>query len=375
MSRHPSPDLSVSPIEHTVRADKLELLFSQSFPAIFVAVAMAMLLGWLVRDAADPHLLRGWLIALVGCAVARIALFASYFRLRPRRDGRLLWWERAYFVTLLVTCTTWGVGATALMAGLPPLQQAICLFVIIGMGGGAVSTYSAYRGMAMLAMLSILVPPTLWLLVSPQSLHHGLATGMIVFMVASLRAIHVLTNALHRSFQLSREMARAHDTAEMLARTDMLTGINNRRAFFERGLQLIEYCRRNGLPVCLLAMDVDHFKKINDTWGHAVGDEALKRVSDLLSRQLRKSDVYGRIGGEEFAVLLPDTRLADAQAIGEMLRTSIADQPIEAHGHRLPVTISIGVAADSCDLDVLLSQADAAMYRAKQAGRNRVVSA
>jgi diguanylate cyclase (GGDEF)-like protein len=96
---------------------------------------------------------------------------------------------------------------------------------------------------------------------------------------------------------------------------------------------------------------------------------------ELLFRQFRKSDVYGRIGGEEFAVLLPDTRLGDAQAIAELLRASIADQPVEAHGHCLPVTISIGVAAGFYDLDALLSQADAAMYRAKETGRNRVVSA
>src|SRR5690606_15138651 len=354
---------------HAVRSDKLELLFQQSFPAVFVAIVIAALMAWLVRNQANPAILLGWLSTVGVCALARLALFLRYFHMRPS-GSQLRRWELTYLYSLLFTSSVWGVGATLVMATVPVLEQVICLFIVMGMAGGAVSSYSAYRTMSTLSMLSLLVPPVLWLLWLGDELHIGLAVGVAVFMVVSLRTIRVVATALHRSFQLSRETSRAHDMAEILARTDMLTGINNRRAFFERSQQIIQYCKRNQRPVCLLAMDVDHFKKINDTYGHAGGDEALKSVSDILCRQFRKADVCGRIGGEEFAVLLPDTQLIDAQVIAETLRSAIADAPLLLQGRKLSLTISVGVAAGTYDLDTLLSRADAAMYRAKQEGRN-----
>jgi len=364
---------ALNPIEHAVRSDKLELLFQQSFPAVFVAIVIAALMAWLVRNQANPAILLGWLSTVGVCALARLALFLRYFHMRPS-GSQLRRWELTYLYSLLFTSSVWGVGATLVMATVPVLEQVICLFIVMGMAGGAVSSYSAYRTMSTLSMLSLLVPPVLWLLWLGDELHIGLAVGVAVFMVVSLRTIRVVATALHRSFQLSREMTRAHDMAEILARTDMLTGINNRRAFFERSQQIIQYCKRNQRPVCLLAMDVDHFKKINDTYGHAGGDEALKSVSDILCRQFRKADVCGRIGGEEFAVLLPDTQLIDAQVIAETLRSAIADAPLLLQGRKLSLTISVGVAAGTYDLDTLLSRADAAMYRAKQEGRNQVMT-
>lgn len=359
-------------IDFMVRADKLRLLFQQSFPALFVSILVALLLCWMIWEADTASLLLDWIALLVVSTLARSVLFLVYFRLKP--DGEdLLRWEKPYAATLILSSLIWGGGALLILPRVSVLDQAVMFFVLMGMAGGAVSTYSAFRYMAIGAMASVLVPGTIWFLFQADKVQIGTALGAIIFMAASWRATKVLTAALHRSFQLTHELKRAHEIADLLANTDALTGINNRRAFFERGQQLASYCQRNGRPLSILLMDLDHFKAVNDALGHSAGDTALQHVGNILQKVFRKSDVCARIGGEEFAVLLPDTPIDDAETIAETLRKAIAETPVQFNEQQLTITISIGVAFGANDLDALLLQADAAMYRAKMEGRNRVI--
>ncbi|WED76108.1 diguanylate cyclase [Aeromonas allosaccharophila] len=158
-----------------------------------------------------------------------------------------------------------------------------------------------------------------------------------------------------------------------LAFTDELTGINNRRRVLQHGSDMFALARRQGTPFCLLVFDIDHFKRINDTLGHHQGDRVLQWVSQAVASQLRQHDVLGRIGGEEFLVLLPDTGIEEACRMAERIRERVANLTLPGLSH--PVTISIGVAcqqADDPDLAALTRRADNALYRAKEAGRNRV---
>lgn len=165
---------------------------------------------------------------------------------------------------------------------------------------------------------------------------------------------------------------------QALAMTDALTGLFNRRYFTQRGAHEIRRAQRYHQPLGLLVFDVDHFKQVNDTYGHAAGDAVLQMIAATLRATLRDIDVPGRLGGEEFGVLLPNTRLADARRIAERLRMAIAAAYTTRDGVELRVTASFGVsaiAAENEDLDDLLRAADAALYRAKSEGRDRVVSA
>ncbi len=160
-----------------------------------------------------------------------------------------------------------------------------------------------------------------------------------------------------------------------LATTDLLTGLPNRRHFLERLDQELARLRRFGTPAALLMLDIDHFKQVNDRHGHAMGDQALRHFASLGSASLRKIDLLGRLGGEEFAALLPGTDAAGAQLLAERLRQTIAASPCLWNGVRLEITVSIGVTLlQACDPDCdrPLARADAALYRAKQCGRNRV---
>ena len=162
-----------------------------------------------------------------------------------------------------------------------------------------------------------------------------------------------------------------------LAHTDELTGIHNRRRFVQRAEEELERARRYGLPVALLMMDLDHFKAINDRWGHAAGDEVLRSFANTARTVMRQSDVFGRIGGEEFAALLPHTTLAGAGIIGERLLEQVRQQPARWSAATLPYTASVGVsvATEGSTVQALMGAADAALYRAKALGRDRLVVA
>lgn len=167
------------------------------------------------------------------------------------------------------------------------------------------------------------------------------------------------------------------------ADTDFLTGLGNRRDFLQRGRRLLEECRFRGEPLGVLFVDLDGFKAINDTYGHACGDAILQQVAQRLRSATRAVDINARIGGEEFVVLLPDTDAASARITGERIREAIAAQPFDGGAvasRQLAVTVSIGTAtAGAGEMDLTLEslaeRADGALYAAKRQGRNRVVAA
>lgn len=158
---------------------------------------------------------------------------------------------------------------------------------------------------------------------------------------------------------------------------DDLTGLYNRRYFFNTAEPVFEKCKSVSAPVSLMILDLDHFKDINDNYGHSVGDAALVAFASSLSSHLRKTDIAARIGGEEFAILLPYTELQDAVNIANRMRENIESLIVKVDDVSLTFTVSIGVAALSADvdtLDSLMRAADHALYRAKDNGRNRAVA-
>ena len=175
---------------------------------------------------------------------------------------------------------------------------------------------------------------------------------------------------------------RAQGLLERTARIDYLTGIYNRRAIEDLATRSISAARRRGIPLAIMIVDVDHFKRVNDEHGHECGDNALVEVVRRMREIVRQEDLVGRQGGEEFVVVMPDIDLASARAAAERLRLSFSDQPMALNDGEnvveLPLTLSIGVAAlEPADQQFshLLRRADRAMYAAKAAGRNQVMLA
>ena len=184
--------------------------------------------------------------------------------------------------------------------------------------------------------------------------------------------------ANHKALEESREqIQRQAERLRELSVRDALTGLNNRRYFDEQGTQLFERAVRYERPLTVMIGDIDHFKKINDTWSHAMGDEVLRRIAEILTSKVRAVDLVARYGGEEFVVAFPETALAQAVATCEALRQRIESFPWDSLQPGLKVTISMGLCADIAlkDIHAMVEVADSYLYKAKQSGRNRVCAA
>lgn len=193
---------------------------------------------------------------------------------------------------------------------------------------------------------------------------------------AAERANRELERTLQKARELNRRLREAQRLVERQARTDPLTGAMNRRGIHERMQEEEARARRLGVPWGVGLVDVDHFKRINDTFGHLAGDDVLRVVATRLAQAVRPYDVVGRLGGEEFLVVMPETGAAEVHGVLERLRERVCETPIDADGEEIQVTVSIGGAGgDSASADVLVRDADRAVYRAKRSGRNRVVMA
>jgi diguanylate cyclase (GGDEF)-like protein len=171
--------------------------------------------------------------------------------------------------------------------------------------------------------------------------------------------------------------ARLFAEVQLAAITDELTGLNNRRHFMALAEQEYKRARRFDRPLTAIMLDIDHFKQVNDTYGHAAGDQVIAEVGRRLRSGVRAIDIAGRYGGDEFVLILPETLLAGAGMLGDRLRRGIAATPIATVGGSLSITMSLGVATTQPnlpDMATLIANADSALYAAKQAGRNRVAA-
>ncbi|HEY8100719.1 MAG TPA: diguanylate cyclase [Burkholderiaceae bacterium] len=192
----------------------------------------------------------------------------------------------------------------------------------------------------------------------------------------SLSNIHLLETLEQKVDERTDALSKANLELQIMASTDMLTNIHNRRSLFELGNKQLQIARRYERPLTLIIMDVDHFKNINDTYGHAVGDLVLKHIAKACKSLLRSADILGRYGGEEFVALFPETDIDGSAIIAERLRTMVQNLTIPEINDFSNVTISLGVATllpSDTDISQTISRADKALYQAKQQGRNKVI--
>ncbi|MFY2763988.1 GGDEF domain-containing protein [Arenimonas sp. MALMAid1274] len=370
----------------TVLVGGLMLIASRSFPPSYRTsmgwwvAACVMLPGSFVamalRDLAPAWLTVGLSNLMVAAGFAFVAIALEIFQGRPKR--------RAHLWVLVVATVAASVGLRLLEASLS-LRLAV-VAALLGLllasvlwnlyrspqpGGrtqhilGAVFVISAgilfYRAGAMFLAPNLVTD--LFQLTHLQVLTYAVGSALPV--VASFAFLLMCTE------RSQRELARA-------AGTDYLTGAFNRRAIEEHGARAIAAARRHGMPLATLVVDIDHFKRINDELGHAAGDEALVQAVQRIRGLLRTEDVFGRLGGEEFIVLMPGTDGDSALTAAERIRENFAAETLHLDGDERRITLSIGVAAlapADRQFSQLLQRADRAMYAAKNAGRDLVMAA
>jgi diguanylate cyclase (GGDEF)-like protein len=325
-------------------------------------------MNWVAPMAQRP----AWCAALVSVAlnIAFSRLFLDLARWAPRLD-RALKVAACLFAALAVCAITpivnrgWWIEdvlSVLLLLTIPVLITAAMLVWLHGGRRGGLFL-GAWIPALLLVIVRVLQLRMQWPL--PLWLEFGLPAALAY---ANLMLAFVLAGQT-LSFRYER------DLAHRLAEHDPLTGVLNRRAILARLRAEFAKARQSGNSLSLLFLDLDHFKNVNDSYGHRAGDQCLRSVIDPIAGELRQGDALGRYGGEEFLILLPGAAATDAEVVAERIRRRVQEMPMLISGMRIGLTVSLGVAAVDTEVSIpddLIERADAALYRSKSSGRNQV---
>jgi diguanylate cyclase (GGDEF)-like protein len=367
---------SEAELEEHIRTERIRFVLIQAaLPIVFSPLAGGVLVLALWH-AVDARRLEAFLIGLVVIALQRVVV-TRVFPDPPPTGAVLRRWEQLYIASIMLVDAWWGFGALALLVPGATIGNAFVFCFVMMMAGGHTASYAAHGPTVVLGVLALTLPITVAFALTPDTFHLTLAFVSLMFLAASFRSVGTLRYFFGRTYRLAHELHLSRERAERLARIDMLSGLQNRRAFYEAGEQaLVDASPREALPASLLMIDIDHFKTINDRFGHAAGDAAIRDIAARIGELLPTGASAGRLGGEEFALLLPGLRLEDAVALGEALVARTAAATFAFEVQRIGYTISVGAtqAFGGDDFDHFVARTDAALYRAKVEGRNRLVA-
>ena len=357
-NRRPDPSkLTGSYQDSLINVTKAGTIFTSVF---FLLFALVYLLG-------GYPLLAVWvnLIATL-CSIAGFVLITRFYRYRLT----------AHLVTFAIYLSS--AGVMVISGGIHSSSVIWMVFVPV-----AAFIMAGLRAGLRWGVVSLLTVVTLYLLDSTELLKRAMGfeittTDRLIDLAGAIIAVSIaIWYSDHLKSRSLTELEETKTKLNYLATIDPLTNIFNRRHFLELSERMIKRPLTLNGHASFLLFDIDHFKKINDNHGHMIGDQVLQGIAQTCMKNLRTDDILGRFGGEEFVILLPETKLEDAKNIAERLRLLIEETPIQTEIGVIHATISIGLAikgkTSRLTIDQLLSRADRAMYRAKQAGRNRVI--
>ena len=342
------------------------------------------------------YLSNGWLHAAVWATV--MAAFQLTVIVLTRRhqsaellQGQLKLWERALIYTSFVSGLWWSASVWFTWSPEHQSLYILNLGVLAAVSGISIMLLSPVRRAQLLYAFGMTLPPLVHFVWADISIGPQLAAGWMVLFVLQAsyaaelkreligyidattrnRALVTLLTAARTDLQQSLEQV------NRLVTIDQLTGTHTRRYMFEQLDRQAGVGKRHGTPVSLIMLDLDHFKLVNDRYGHPVGDDALRTAALAMTGQLREGDILARVGGEEFLVLLPMTGLAAAELLAERLRQTLADTTLPAGADTIHLPASFGVAELRAgeDTGAWYQRVDAALYQAKAQGRNTVVIA
>lgn len=322
----------------------------------------------------------GWVL-VAGATFVGAGASLQFAGIQAFKDERCDWRIPIAFILAILASTTWfavlhpDIEARSITNSLIlALANAACASALLVPVKPPLRTAYWFTGGAFAALAIVFLIRAIVIMLSPDNtygLYANLAINPATFFAASMTQLCITFGfVLMLNYRLANEL---HD----LASRDQLTGALNRRGLEEEAVRQQARCLRYKAPLAVMLIDVDHFKQINDQYGHQAGDEVLRRLTAVVQASIRTEDYFARYGGEEFCVLLPAATESDVMVIAERLRQNYAAMRVNLEDETIASTISIGV-ADSTHtgmvFNFLVAAADQAMYRAKQTGRNRVVA-
>ena len=361
-----------------VKSEHIRILYAAIPSSLFTILVCSSIIAIAQWQVIDQQTIIGWFAVTNLLSVLRYYLFR---RFEQQQRGRLVdsVWAQYAIVTSLASGATWGAGGFFLFAEQSPVHQVFLVFVITGICAGAITTLSsitmAARGFVILAIAPIIIKFNF----IGDEFSFAMTTMSILFVVMILVSSQRLNQIIHQSLEFRYQRELAEQTIHYQAQYDDLTDLPNRRHFLSTLRQEMTRADRHHRYGAVFFVDLDRFKAVNDSLGHAVGDELLIGVAHKIGERLRQEDTVARLGGDEFVVLLPEVG-RDPESAGSHAST-IADEmrrlfssPFIIQGHEIHLTISVGIALfpGNVSAEDLLKYADVAMYRAKNEGRDSV---
>ncbi|UCB54963.1 MAG: EAL domain-containing protein [Thiotrichales bacterium] len=312
-------------------------------------------------------------------SLVRLGFYFKFKRLDPEEDIPVFW-ARLSLIISAASGLTWGAVAIWLFPADDLVHQVFTAFVIAGMCAGAVTTLSPILSSVYVFILCAMLPIVIRFFQAGTDINHAMAAMSLLFTLMLLSTSKKLNYTIRESLLLRHERVIAEETIQQQAHYDSLTNLPNRRMIIGRLKQEIARSVRHKHIGAVLFLDLDHFKTINDSLGHGVGDKLLKQVASRISQRMREEDTAARLGGDEFIILMSEVGDSAVEAMDNVMTLAeiilhLFDEPFFINEHELHVTVSIGIALfplTESSPDQLLQKSDVAMYEAKQAGRNTI---
>jgi diguanylate cyclase (GGDEF)-like protein len=356
-----------------IALEKLRLTFSNLPVALALSLVVCMFLVGILRHVHPPLLLLTWFAIFVLISLVR-HVQSRQFKLLREPEIDVGQWRLRLDISTALSGVWWGCGAVILFP--PDLPHQVYLaFILAGIGAAAMTSYAAMRRTYFLFLLPSVLPLMARFAWEGTEVHLSMSLMVSFFLIVVVRSAINMENMISTVLELRSANLELTRALQHEATHDVLVDLVNYREFHTRLLRVAAISARDKQPYALLFVDLDHFKEINDTAGHAAGDEALRLVGALLKTQIRTIDTAARMGGDEFAVLLSGCRRDRAEEIARNILAALQKLELRWEGRTFHVGASIGVAytdAGESDTVSVLRAADAACYKAKRSGRNRI---
>lgn len=361
-----------------IQAERLAQILQINGKTLVANTLLAMVLAYMLRGVISPHILWTWLVAIILVNLVRGVAghyWASYTQVEPATVFNRL---KQFRFGVLLSGLLWSLVGLLMFTSLELQYKMLAIYCLAGLSSGAAVSYAIDRYSAYIYISLILVPMLIGMYLSGNEIFIAMGvsgTLYIIFMAASIQSMH---NRLTERIKLSIEAVERENEIKKLAFYDPLTNLPNRRLLIDRLEHALTLSARTGKRGAILFLDIDHFKKLNDTLGHDMGDLLLKQLSDRLLNCLRESDSVARLGGDEFVVMIEGLSesyhiaLTQVELVCKQIISTL-NLPYLLNHQEFQCSSSIGVAMfgeHGTTHEDLLKHADTAMYQAKKAGRN-----
>lgn len=362
-----------------IRSGLVRIIYT-SVPLTLIAVLANSVVLSIVQWGVIAHTtILAWFGVTNGLSLVRLGLYFKFRKLGTEGEVPVFWAHLALLISA-ASGLTWGAVAIWLFPENDYVHQVFTAFVIAGMCAGAVTTLSPMLSSAFAFILFAMLPVIVRFFQAGTDIHYAMAAMAFLFAVMVLSTSRKLNYTIRESLLLSHQRVLAEEKIQYQAHYDSLTRLPNRRLLIGRLKQEIARSVRHKHIGAVLFLDLDHFKTINDSLGHTVGDALLKQVALRINQRMREEDTAARLGGDEFIVLLSEVGDGPDEAMDNVMNLAdsilhLFDMPFYIDGHELHVTVSIGIALFpliESSTEQLLKKSDVAMYEAKKAGRNTI---